>query len=88
MGGVSQTTLVHVLLISKVHYCNTLYMGLPLKLTWKLLQVENVGARVVSGVNNFDHIYPVLIHPHWLSAVFWARFKVLRLVYKDLNNYL
>ena len=30
------TTLVHVLVISRLDHCNALYMGLPLRLTQKL----------------------------------------------------
>ena len=69
-----------------INYCNALYMGLPFRLIWRLQQVQNVPARVVSGVNKFDHLSPVLVHLHWCPVVFWARYKVLVLVYKAFHS--
>ena len=39
------TTLVHALVISRVDYCNSLYVGLPLRLMRRLQMVQNVVAR-------------------------------------------
>ena len=44
------TTLVHTLLVSRIGYCNTLYMGLPLRLMWKLQMVQKTAARLLTGV--------------------------------------
>lgn len=72
-------------MISKIDYCNALYMGLPLRLTWRLQWVQNVAARLVPGVNKFDHLSPVLVCLHWFSVEFWAKFKMLMVVYIALN---
>ena len=44
------TTLVHILVVSRLDYCNALSMGLPLRLTWKLQMVQNATARLLTGV--------------------------------------
>ena len=44
------TTLVHVLVVLRLDYCNALYVGLPLRLVWKLQMVQNVAARLLNEV--------------------------------------
>lgn len=66
-----------MLVFSKIDYQNPLCVGLPLKVTWRLQQVQNMAARQVSGVNKFDCISPVLVHLHWLHVAFLSRSKVL-----------
>ncbi|XP_066490600.1 oxysterol-binding protein-related protein 8-like [Tiliqua scincoides] len=54
------TTVVHALVTSRLDYCNTLYMGLPLKTVWKPQLVQNVAARVLTGARLFDTVEPLL----------------------------
>ena len=54
------TTLVHALVISRLDHCNTLYVGLPLRLMRKLQVVQNAAARLLSGVRKYQHISPTL----------------------------
>ena len=44
--GGALTTLVHALVISRLDYCNALYVGLSLRLMRKLQMVQNTAARV------------------------------------------
>ena len=80
------TTLVHVLVISRLDHCNTLYVGLPLRLMQKLQVVQNAAARLLSGVSKYYHISPILATLHWLPIWFHIDFKVLMLTYKALNG--
>lgn len=52
-------------------------MGLSLKLTWRLQQVQNTVRGLITGERKFDHISPVLAELHWLPVVSKARVKVL-----------
>ena len=60
----SLTTLVHVLVISRLDHCNALYMGLPLRLMQKLQMVQNAAATFLSGVRKHQHITPTLAALH------------------------
>ena len=86
LDGGALTTLVHVLVISRLDHCNTLYVGLPLRLMWKLKMVQNVAARLLSGVRKYPHISPTLVALHWLPIRFCIGFKVLMMTYKALNG--
>lgn len=61
----SLLTLVQALVISRVDYCNAFFMGLPLKAVWKLQQVQNAGASLVTDTMKFDHILYVRVHLPW-----------------------
>ena len=80
------TTLVHALVIPRLDHCNTLYMGLPLRLMRKLQVVQNAAARLLTGVRKHQYISPVLAKLHWLPIRFRIDFKVLMLTYKALNG--
>ena len=55
-----RTMLFHALVVSRIGYCNALYVGLPLRLMRKLQMVQNMAARLLTGVKTFQHIFPTL----------------------------
>ena len=71
------TTLVHVLVVPRLDYCNVLYVGLPLRLIRKLQMVKNTAARLLTGVRKCQHVSPTLAALHWLPIHFCIDFKVL-----------
>ena len=66
LGRDSLASVVHALLTSKLDYCNTLYMGLPLKMVRKLQLVQKAAVRVITGTRRFEHIRLILARLHWL----------------------
>ncbi|XP_077781511.1 uncharacterized protein LOC144327186 [Podarcis muralis] len=77
-------TVIHATVTSRLDYCNSLYVGLPLRLTQKLQQVQYAAARLLTGSLPRDHIHPVLYQLHWLPVEYRIRFKVLVLTFKAL----
>uniref|UniRef100_A0A803TAT9 Reverse transcriptase domain-containing protein n=1 Tax=Anolis carolinensis TaxID=28377 RepID=A0A803TAT9_ANOCA len=86
LGKPDLATVVHTLVTSQLGYCNTLYMGLPLKTVWKLQLVKQEAARLLTGAAYRKRTTPLLRQLHWLQISYRARFKVLALAYKALNS--
>ncbi|KAF7239274.1 Inactive carboxypeptidase-like protein X2 [Varanus komodoensis] len=75
-------TVTHVLVTSRLDFCNALCVGLPLK----TVLVPNRAARLLTGTGCCAHITPVLRQLHWLPLEVQAQFKVLVITYKALNG--
>ncbi|KAF7235720.1 hypothetical protein EYD10_17474 [Varanus komodoensis] len=82
LPGDSDTCLV----TSRLDFCNTLYVGLPLKMVRTLQLVQNRAARLLTGTGRYGHMTPVLHQLHWLPIEVRAQFKVLVMTYKALNG--
>ncbi|KAF7252401.1 hypothetical protein EYD10_01895 [Varanus komodoensis] len=79
-------TVTHVLVTSRLDFCNVLYVGLPLKTVRILQLVQNRAARLLTGTGHYAHMTPGLRQLHWLPIEVRARFKVLVITYKALNG--
>lgn len=71
---------------SRLDYCNSLYLGLPMSTVNRLHMVQNAAARLLTGTKKCQHITPVLALLHWLPVRFRIDFKVLLFVYKALHG--
>jgi hypothetical protein len=78
--------LVQATVISRLDYCNGIYIGLPRTLTDRLQRVQNAAARVISGARRNAHITPVLKDLHQLPIVHRVQYKVLLLTFKAMRG--
>ena len=79
-------TIVQAMVISKLDYCNSLYINLPATQINKLQGVMNEAARLVTLTPSSEHITPALIRLHWLPVVERINYKVITMVFKGLHN--
>uniref|UniRef100_A0A803TWX8 Reverse transcriptase domain-containing protein n=1 Tax=Anolis carolinensis TaxID=28377 RepID=A0A803TWX8_ANOCA len=86
LGKPDLATVVHALVTSCLDYCNTLYVGLPLKTARKLQLVQRAAARLIIGAAYRERTTPLLSQLHWLPICYRAQFKVLVLTYRALNG--
>ncbi len=78
--------LVHALVTSRLDYCNSLYVGLPLYSVNRLQKIQNAAARLITGTSRYEHITPDLRRLHWLPIINRCQFKLLIMTYKILHN--
>lgn len=77
---------IHAFVISRLDYCNALYIGVPQSLRNKLQLVQNAAARLLSNAPKFAHISPILCALHWLPIQFRIKFKILLFVFKAIHG--
>ena len=78
--------MVHVLVMSRLDYCNTLIHGLPDTMISKMQLVQNTTARIVARTARHNHITPVLKKLHWLPVKYCAQFKLLAHTHEALHD--
>lgn len=59
LGRRDLTTVTYVLVTSRLKYCNVLYVGLFLKIAWKLQLLQNATSCLLTGAKSSSHITPV-----------------------------
>ena len=79
-------TLVTSLILSKLDYCNSLLVGLPIETINRLQTVQNNAARLVFRKRKYDHVTPLLYELHWLPVSKRIDYKVCVFCYKTINN--
>ena len=77
-------TLTQAIVISRLDYCNSVCIGLPMKSIHRLQLAQNAAARVVKRPPKREHMTPVLRDLHWLPMIKRVQFKILLLVFKSL----
>ena len=78
-------TLVHSLIVSKVDYCNSLFIGLPNVILKKVQSVLNKAARLIF---NLPHRVPTttsITELHWLLLKARIEFKICLITFNALK---
>ena len=74
-----------LVIISRLDYCNALYINIPVKLSDVLQRVINEAAQLITRASRYDHITKTLIYLHWLPIRERIKFNVL-VTLKVLHN--
>ena len=82
LDDASLKILVCSLVLSRLDYCNFLYINLPKSSLYPLIKPFTSAARLVSHTSKFSHISPSLVDLHWLPPHFRFSFKICTLIYK------
>lgn len=69
-----------------LNYCNTFYMGLSLKIIWKLLLVQNASAWMLTSTRYSDYNAPGVWHLCWLPMFSWLQWNVRLLKVKTSED--
>ena len=77
---------IHTFVKSRLDYCNSLLIGIRLRLQRKLQNIQRTSARLITIHRKFDSITSQLIELHWLPIKQRIDNKVLMLLYKALHN--
>jgi hypothetical protein len=77
------TSLIH----SKLDYCNSLFLNLPLTELNRLQLVLNSAARTVTKTPKYHHISHVLKSLHWLKIPQRIHYKLLSITFKTLQSH-
>ena len=85
MNRKNLVTLVHSLIISKVAYCNSLFIELPNVILKKVQSVLNRAARLMFNLPPSVPTTSSLIELHWLPLKARIEFKICLITFKALK---
>ena len=78
-------TLISAFVLSRLDYCNGLFVNCPAETLDKLQRVQNNAARLVLRVPRSDHISPHLRSLHWLPIEARITYKIALTTYRAIN---
>ena len=82
----SSKTLITSTVLTRLDYCNSVYIGLPQKSLHRLQLTQISAARTVQRIHRYHHITPVLQQLNWLTIKCRCQFKILVLTFKSLHS--
>ncbi len=83
----TQKKIIHALILSRLDYCNSLYLGISHSVLSCLQIVKNSAAKLLTRTRKREHITPVLASLHWLPVRYRIDFIVLIFVYQSIPKY-
>ena len=81
----SLLALVHSLVLSRVDYCNSLYVGIPKYLLRKLQSILNRTARMIFAAPPRTPTTSFLVELHWLPIIARIEFKLCVMTFKAVK---
>ena len=78
--------LVTSFVLSKLDYCNSLFVGLSDNQIKRLQVAQNSAARLIKRQGRRCHITPILYDLHWLPVQQRIQYKICFFVFKCINN--
>ena len=62
-------TLIQMLVLSHLDYCNSLLLGSTKYNLNELQMIQNMGCRVIFKAGKYTHVTPLFMELHWLSVL-------------------
>jgi hypothetical protein len=78
-------TLVHVFVMYRIDYCNSLLYSMSDYNMNRLQRIQNMAARIVTNTRKYHHITPILQNPHCQPASQRIHFKIVLITYNSIN---
>ena len=86
LTGSADKTIIQMIVVSRLDYCNSLYNGLPMKSIIKLQLAQNSAARIIDRTPRRAHMTQVLRDLHWLPIVKHCQYHILMFTYNVLHQ--
>ena len=77
---------VQALIMSKLDYCNLLFVGSTEYQLDKPQRIQNMACRVVLNLKKFDHVSAHMKNLHWLRIRERIQYKIATLIFKCKNG--
>ena len=78
--------LVQALVLSKLDYCNSLFLGIPKNNIAKLQKIQNMSCRIIFQLPKHSNINNYLVQLHWLKIQEHITYKVATIMHKCIHN--